>query len=114
MTWRQRIRLGALAVCAIAALPAPPAGARVARPYLSGLRCVPPGTAGCRSRARAVVGGQVQVRGRRLYRGMRVTFRWSTGAIATTLLRTHTGWVARVPAGTHLGLDAVTVRDRAG
>ena len=114
MTWRQRIRLAALAACAIAVLPAPPAGARVARPYLSGLRCVPTGGPGCSSRARAVVGGQFQLRGRRLYRGMRVTFRWSTGAIATTLQRTRTGWVARVPAGTRLGVDAVTVRDRSG
>jgi hypothetical protein len=65
-------------------------------------------------RARSRVGGQVQLRGRRLYRGMRVTFRWSTGAIATTLQHRVSGWVARVPAGTRLGVAAVYVRDRAG
>jgi len=46
------------------------------------------------------VGKQVRLSGVRLYRGMRVTFRWSSGALATTLSRNRAGWIARVPAGT--------------
>src|SRR3954454_4302503 len=114
MTFGQRIRLPAVALAAAAMLPAAPAGARLPKPFLTGLRCVPPGASGCHARVRAFTGGQVQLRGRRLYRGMRVTFRWSTGAIATTLQHSRTGWSARVPAGTHLGVVAVYVRDRAG
>jgi hypothetical protein len=93
---------------------APPAPARSRAPFLSGVRCVPPHAPGCGARARSRVGGQVQLRGRRLYRGTRVTFRWSTGAIATTLQHSRSGWIARVPAGTRLGVAAVYVRDRAG
>ncbi len=36
-------------------------------------------------------------------KGMRVSFRWSRGALATKLDRTRVGYVARVPAGTRAG-----------
>ena len=63
---------------------------------------------------RVAVGKKVQLRGNRLKSGMRVTFRWSKGALATKLARSSTGWTVRVPAGTALGKVSVTVRDRAG
>ena len=62
---------------------------------------------------RVPAGRQIQLTGRSLTSGMRVTFRWSRGALATKLRRSATGWTARVPAGTAVGRVAVTVRDRA-
>ena len=37
--------------------------------------------------------------GKRIYKGMRVSFRWPRGALATKLDHTRVGYVARVPAG---------------
>jgi hypothetical protein len=90
------------------------AQARSKAPRLTGLRCVPTTAKACRSGVRVPVGNQVQVRGHRLKRGMRVSFRWSRGALATKLVRNRAGWSVRVPPGTALGKIAVTVRDRAG
>ncbi len=45
---------------------------------------------------------------------MRVSFRWSRGALATKLRRSSAGWVVRVPAGTKAGTISVRVTDRAG
>ena len=45
---------------------------------------------------------------------MRVSFRWSRGALATKLARNRAGWTVRVPPGTALGKVALTVTDRAG
>jgi hypothetical protein len=45
---------------------------------------------------------------------MRVSFRWTQGAIATRLYHTRVGYVARVPAGVRVGAVSITVRDRAG
>ena len=45
---------------------------------------------------------------------MRVSFRWSRGALATKLRRSPAGWVVRVPAGTKPGTISVRVTDRAG
>jgi Putative peptidoglycan binding domain len=100
----------------VAALPAAsPAAARTRTPLprLTGLRCVPATAKGCRAQVQAKIGGQIQLRGRNLYRGMRVTFRWTSGALATTLQRKKTGWVVKIPAGTPPGTVAITVRDRA-
>jgi putative peptidoglycan binding protein len=83
-------------------------------PRLTGLRCVPTTAKACRHGVRVSVGKQLQVRGRGLRRGMRVTFRWPKGALATKLARKRAGWTVRVPPGTALGKVAVTVRDRAG
>ena len=90
------------------------AQARPKAPQLTTLRCVPVTAQACRNGVRVAVGKRLQVRGRRLRRGMRVTFRWSRGALATKLDRSRAGWMVRVPAGTAPGSVAVTVRDRAG
>jgi len=90
------------------------AGARAAAPRLTAPRCVPATTVACRRAVRVTVGRQIQLRGRGLYSGMRVTFRWPRGALATKLRRGGAGWTARVPAGTATGRVGVTVRDRAG
>lgn len=108
----------AAALCALFALVAiagaPAAQARTAPPRLTGLRCVPAATAACRQAVRVTTGRQIQLRGRGLVSGMRVTFRWPRGALATKLRRGGAGWSVRVPPGTALGRVAVTVRDRAG
>jgi peptidoglycan hydrolase-like protein with peptidoglycan-binding domain len=90
------------------------AGARTPAPRLTGLRCVPATASGCRTVVRVAIGRQIQLRGRGLIAGMRVTFRWPRGALATKLRRSRAGWSARVPPGTAGGRVAVTVRDRAG
>jgi hypothetical protein len=114
MTSRARV-LAALVTALLGSAALPVAtSARTRAPHLAGVRCVPPTAPGCRGIARARIGAQVQLRGARLYRGMRVTFRWETGALATTLQQKKAGWMARVPAGTRIGRVAVTVRDRAG
>jgi len=91
----------------------PPAQARPTAPSLTGLRCVPATASACRSEIRLAVGKRIQLSGRGLARGMRVTFRWPKGALATKLRRSKVGWSAAVPPGTALGKVAVTVRDRA-
>ncbi len=83
-------------------------------PRLTGLRCVPVTAKACKKGVRVAVGKQIQLQGRGLKRNMRVTFRWSKGALATKLARSRGGWTVRVPAGTALGTVGVTVRDRAG
>ncbi len=83
-------------------------------PRLTGLRCVPTNAKACRGAVRVTVGRQIQLRGRNLKRGMRVSFRWSRGALAAKLVRNRGGHTARVPAGTAIGKIAVTVIDRAG
>ena len=90
------------------------ADARTPAPRLTGLRCVPSTAAGCKTAVRVTVGRQIQLRGRGLKAGMRVTFRWPKGALATKLRRSRAGWTAAVPAGTAAGKVGVTVRDRAG
>ena len=67
------------------------ADARTPAPRLTGLRCVPATTAGCRLAVRVTVGRQIQLRGRGLTAGMRVTFRWPRGALATKLRRSRAG-----------------------
>src|SRR3954469_10995390 len=94
---------------------APPgAAARTAAPVLTGLRCVPASKATCRPRPQVQIGKQVQIRGRNLRAGMRVSFRWSRGALATKLRHSSVGFVVRVPAGTKPGTVTVRVTDRAG
>jgi hypothetical protein len=81
-------------------------------PVLTGVRCVPATAAACRGHVAVRIGRQVQVRGTRLVAGMRVTFRWHRGALATKLKRSSAGWVVRVPAGVRAGTVSVTVTDR--
>src|SRR5688500_14468869 len=86
-----------VAAIAVLALSAAEAQARTPKPVLT-----------------ATSGQRVQLRGRRLYRNMRVSFRWSRGALATRLRRSSAGWVARVPTGVPSGTIKLSVRDRAG
>src|SRR3954451_7423129 len=97
-----------------AALSPAGAAARTPAPVLTGLRCVPAGQPACKPRPQVQIGKQVQVRGRNLRSGMRVSFRWSRGALATKLRRSKAGFVVRVPAGTKPGTISVRVTDRAG
>jgi len=91
------------------------AQARSKAPRLTALRCVPIKSPDCRTAVRVTIGKQLLVKGRRLSAGMRVTFRWPKGALATRLRRTRRlGWTARVPQGTRAGRVSVTVRNRAG
>jgi len=113
MIARATLAIGAL-VASLGLLAAPPAQSLTAAPRLTGLRCVPASTPACERAVRVQTGRQVQLRGRGLVSGMRVTFRWPRGALATKLRRGGAGWSARVPAGTASGRVAVTVRDRAG
>ena len=83
---------------------------RAAAPRLAAIKCVPAKASACSRGVRVRVGKQVQLRGRGLRVGMRVTFRWPSGALVTKLKRSRAGWVARVPAGTRLGQVGVTVR----
>jgi hypothetical protein len=114
---RLRLRLAVatilLSAAAAASLPAVASAASRA-PKLAGVRCVPATTAACKRGVAVRVGRQVQLRGTRLKAGLRVTFRWSRGAIATKLQRSAAGWVARVPPGVGPGSVSVTVRDGAG
>jgi hypothetical protein len=113
MIARATAACGAL-LAALALLGAPAAQSRTPAPRLTGLRCVPASTPACRQAVRVTAGRQIQLTGRGLVSGMRVTFRWPRGALATKLRRGGAGWSVRVPAGTALGRVAVTVRDRAG
>src|SRR4051795_9359816 len=90
------------------------AGAATRGPVLTGLRCVPATKAACRQRPQVQLGKQLQLRGRGLKAGMRVSFRWSRGALATKLHRSKAGWVVRIPVGVKPGTISVRVTDKAG
>src|SRR4051794_41409251 len=90
------------------------AGAATRGPVLTGLRCVPATKAACRQRPQVQLGKQLQLRGRGLKAGMRVSFRWSRGALATKLHRSKAGWVVRIPVGVEPGTISVRVTDKAG
>jgi hypothetical protein len=103
------------ALIVTALLPAASAPAANPRaPKLSSVRCVPATASACKTGVAVRIGRQVQLRGTHLKAGVRVTFRWSRGALATKLHRGGAGWVARVPAGVRPGKVGVTVRDTAG
>jgi len=104
----------AIAALMLLALGGTPAQARSRAPRLTALRCVPVKTPACRSAVRVTIGKPLLVKGRRLSSGMRMTFRWPKGSLATRLRRTHLGLTARVPEGTRAGHVSVTVRNRAG
>ncbi len=103
----------ALALVAVGGLPgAAPAAART--PVITKIRCVPAGTPSCAAGVSVTVGRTLQLSGRRLKDGMRTTFRWPSGALATKLRRSRAGYTAKVPPGTRPGTVAVTVTDGAG
>lgn len=99
---------------AVATALVPAAGAEAAHggPSLTDVRCVPPTARRCAHGVHVRIGQQLQLRGRRLRRRMRVTFRWPKGAIATRLRRTRAGWIVRVPPGVRTGTVWVSVSDR--
>src|ERR1700712_425938 len=104
----------AVAVLLCALVAAGPAAAATRAPKLAKIRCVPVKAASCKAGVAVRVGKQVQLSGTRMRLGMRVTFRWSKGAIATKLHHGAAGWVARVPPGVRPGAVSVTTRDAAG
>ncbi|MBE2315193.1 peptidoglycan-binding protein [Solirubrobacter sp. CPCC 204708] len=111
----RRCSVIALAACSAGLLaPASADAARKRAPELTRIRCVPAASATCKSGVKVTVGRQLQLSGRRVYKGMRVSFRWTRGALATKLDRSRVGYVARVPPGTRAGTVQVTVSDRAG
>ena len=83
-------------------------------PQLTGARCVPATAKACRAGVAVPVGRRSQLRGTRLAPGLRVSFRWSRGALATKLHRSRDGLGRARPAGTRAGKVSMTVRDRAG
>jgi hypothetical protein len=103
----------ALALCGLA-VPAAAQAKPHPNPQLARLRCVPATAPACRAGISVQIGKQIQLSGTRLYKGMRVSFRWTQGAIATRMDHTRVGYVARVPAGVRVGTVTLTVRDRAG
>jgi hypothetical protein len=103
-----------LTIATVAAGAPSPAVAARPTPRLTAVRCVPASSPGCAGGVQVQIGRQVQLRGTRLALGMRVTFRWPRGAIATKLHRGGAGWVTRVPPGVAAGRIAVAVRDKAG
>ncbi|MCW2984609.1 MAG: Peptidoglycan-binding domain 1 protein [Conexibacter sp.] len=108
---RLRLAVAAAVLLTLTCAASAPAASR--SPKLAGVRCVPATASSCKAGVAVRVGRQLQLRGTRLKLGMRVTFRWTRGAIATKLHRGNAGWVARVPAGVRPGKVSVTVRDAA-
>jgi hypothetical protein len=116
-SWTEHLRIGtrsALAATAAALALAGPASAASRTPAITKIRCVPATTSSCASGVAVATGRLLQLSGRHLRSGMRVTFRWSTGALATKLRGGSHGFTARVPAGTKAGTISVTVTDKAG
>jgi hypothetical protein len=112
---RLRPAVAVVVLCLAGASAVPTAAGAASRaPKLAGARCVPVTAASCKTGVAVRVGRQIQLRGTRLKLGLRVTFRWPRGAIATKLHRGAAGWVARVPPGVRPGAVSVTLRDSAG
>jgi peptidoglycan hydrolase-like protein with peptidoglycan-binding domain len=88
------------------------AEARKHKPHLTRVRCVPPKAKSCLHGVKVTIGRQLQFSGRGIHKGMRVSFRWSRGALATRMKHTRVGYVARVPAGTRAGRVWVRVSRR--
>ena len=104
----------AASAMAVPSVSAPAKAAAAPAPVLLGVRCVPATAAGCSDGVTVAPGRRVQLRGLRLAAGMRVTFRWAHGAVATVLSRGPAGWVAVVPRGVPAGAVTVRVRDALG
>jgi Putative peptidoglycan binding domain len=105
----RRLPATAMLLAMLAAAPAPASAlARARPPHLQKVGCVQARGSNCRGGA--AIGAQLRLTGRRLYRGMRVSFRWARGAIATKLQRRGRRLVVRVPAGTGAGTVRVRVQ----
>jgi hypothetical protein len=103
----RRLPVIAALLAVLAAFPAA-AQARQRAPHLTKIRCLPGKGSSCKGGAG--IGALVQLSGQRLYRGMRVSFRWNPGAIATKLRKKGRRFVVRVPNGTGSGRVKVRVR----
>jgi hypothetical protein len=107
----RRLTVTAALLAVLAAVSAVPAQARTRAPHLRKARCLTKAPdSSCRGGA--AVGSLVRLYGRGLYRGMRVSFHWRRGAIATRSRRWRGRVVVRVPAGTPAGRVKVRVRGR--
>jgi hypothetical protein len=106
---RLTVTAALLAVLA-AAVSAAPAQARSRAPHLRKARCVSAPDSSCRGGA--AIGAIVRLYGRGLYAGLRASFHWSRGAIATKTKRRRGRVVVRVPNGTPAGGIRVRVRGR--
>src|SRR5690348_398513 len=106
---RLTVTAALLAVLA-AAVSAAPAQARSRAPHLRKARCLSGPDSSCRGGA--AVGAIVRLYGRGLYRGLRASFHWRRGAIATKTRRLRGRVVVRVPAGTPAGTVRVRFRGR--
>jgi hypothetical protein len=96
------------ALLAVLAVPAAAAQARARPPHLRKARCLTAPDSSCKGGA--AIGAVVRIYGRRIYRGMRVSFHWRGGALATHMIRRQRHLVVRVPAGTHSGRVKVRAR----
>jgi hypothetical protein len=105
----RRLPATAALLAVLATVPAA-AQARTRPPHLKKAACVQARGSNCRGGA--AIGAQVRLSGQRLYSGMRVSFRWARGAIATKMERRRGRLVVRVPAGTGAGRVKVRVRGR--
>lgn len=81
------------------------------KPVIKQLRCVPATKSGCGATPKVAIGERVRFSGRNFKKGMRVTFRWNNGALATKLRVSRAGWTAEVPPGTKLGTIRVYLTD---
>ncbi len=90
------------------------ADAQVRRPVLNAPRCLPAAAPACASGVQVAIGRRLQLRGRGLYRRMRVSFSWSRGSITARMARTRAGFLVRVPPGTKAGTVSVRARNRRG
>src|SRR5205814_5559088 len=102
--------LAALLAVLLAVPDAAQARTRTRPPHLRKAACVQAQGSNCRGGA--AIGAQVRLFGQRLYRGMRVSFRWGRSAIATKLERRRGRLVVRVPAGTGAGWVKIRVQAR--
>lgn len=90
------------------------AAAKPKAPRLTALRCVPATSAACKAGVRIEVGDDVALKGQRLARGQKATFKWSKGKTTGKVRRAPGAWLVRVPAGTKAGIVSVSVKDRRG
>lgn len=84
-------------------------------PKLTALRCVPVTAAACKAGVKVQVGDAVALRGKRLVRGQRVTFRWKKGTRTAKVVRVRgAAHAVRVPKGTPVGTVTLSVKDKRG
>lgn len=112
-----RVRAVVAATAALlVALSGPTAASAAGRaPKLTALRCVPATLEVCKRTPTVSPGDALQVRGSRLVRGQRVSFRSSKGTKRAKLVKSRKlGWVVTVPTRTRLGAVSVSVANGAG